>query len=153
MARVATALNTWHIKYCETRAMAERVLFDMRTAKNARPGGPFSHFWLALMFGVLNQVAAKLLSRLTILEAQPCWFLLQGTGAKLPESLGELFHTTADILQCASDEGLDKNFMLRRRIARLRGFHQRLIGFAERFEDAQQRLRSERSSEEAEQYR
>jgi hypothetical protein len=153
MAMAATALNTCSIKYYETRAIAERALFDFRTAKGARPGAPFGQFWLTLLFGVLNYFMEKLLTRLTTLETQPTSFLLEGEGAKIPQSLRELFHITADILQCAREEGLDKSFMLGRHFARLEELHERLIGFADRFEDAQQKLRSRMSPEEAGQHR
>lgn len=142
MARAATALNTWSIKYYETRAIAERALFDLRTAKGARPGAPFGQFWLAPLFGVLNYFMKKILSRLTTLESQPSSVVLEGEGAKIPQLLRELFHITADVLQCAREEGLDKSFMLGRRFARLEELHERLIGFADRFEGAQQKLRS-----------
>jgi hypothetical protein len=149
-----SALDTWSIKYYETRAIAERALFDIRTAKSARPGALFGQFSLAPLFGVLNYFMEKLLSRLTTLETQPSsWFLLQGEGAKIPQSLRELFYITVDVLQCARDEGLTKSFMLGRHFARLGELSHRLYGFANRFEDAQQKLRSRMSPEEAEEYR
>jgi hypothetical protein len=141
MALAATALNTWRIKYYETRAIAERALYDFRTAKGARPGAPFGQFWLALLFGVLNYFMKKLLIRLTALESQPPSFLLEGDGAKIPELLRELFHITCDVLMCAREEGLPKSFMLGRHFARLEKLSQQLHGFASRFEDAQQKLR------------
>lgn len=149
----ATALNAWNIKYHKTRAIAERALFDFRTAKGARPGAPFGLFWLASLFGVLNYFMAKQLSRLTTLETQPSSFLLEGEGAKIPQSLRELFHITADVLQCAREEELDKSFMLGRHFARLEELHEQLIGFAVRLEDAQQKVRSRIGSEESGQHR
>jgi hypothetical protein len=102
---------------------------------------------------MLNHFMGKLLSRLTTLETQPSSFLLEGEGAKIPQSLRELFYITADVLQGAREEELRKSFMLGRRLVRLEELHERLIGFAGRFEDAQQKLRSRTSPEEAEQYR
>ena len=153
MATAATALNTWSVEYYQTRAITERALFDLATAKSARPGAPLGQLWLAPLFGVLNYFLEKLLSRLTTLEAQPSSFLLEGEDAKIPQLVRELFHITCDVLQCAREEGLHKSFMLGRHIARFEGLHRRLRGFAGRFEDAQQKLRSRMSPQEAERYR
>jgi hypothetical protein len=147
MSRIATPLTTWSIKYYETRAIAERTLFDIRTAKSARPGGPFSNFWLASLFRALNRFLAKLLSDLASLERQPPTLLLDASGATLPSALRELFHTTADVLRGAREEGLDRIVILRRAIAQFSSLHERLVGFAERLEKTQQELRSRMAAE------
>ncbi len=151
MATAAIALNTWSVKYHETRAVAERTRLDV--TKDPRRTTLFGQFSLVPLFGVLNYLTEKLLSRLATLESQPSSFLLEGEAAKIPQSLRELFRITCDVLERAREEGLHKSFLLGRHIARLESLSQEVIGFADRFEDAQQKLRSRMTPEEAAHYR
>jgi hypothetical protein len=153
MAKAATPLSTWSIKYYETRAIAERALFEIRTAESARPWAPFGQLGLALLFGVLNCFLGKLVPLLTALEAQSSSFLLQGEGAKMPQLLRDLLYTVADILMCTREETLQNELILRRPIARFRELHQRLDGLTERFANAQKSLRSSIAHGRAEQRR
>ncbi len=153
MATAAIALNNWSVKYYETRAVAERARIDVTPVNDARRVTLFGQFRLVPLFGLLIYLSDKLLSRLATLETQPSSFLLEGEAAKIPQSLRQLFRITCDILQKAQEEGLHKSFLLGHHIARLQKFSQELIGFADRFEDAQQKLRSHLAPEEAEHYR
>jgi hypothetical protein len=153
MATAALALNTWRVQFYETMAAAERARLDVRIKKETSGINLYDRFWLVLPLSLLLYFMKVLLTRLAALEAQPSSFLLERDAAKMPQSLSELFRKMCDLLQKAHEEALHRSRLLGRHIAALEKFTQELGGFAARFEDAQQKLLSRVTPEEAEHYR
>jgi len=149
MSRTGIALDTWSIRYYETRTIAERVLFDVRTAGSARPCAPLWQFWFALLFPVLNHFLGRLLSQLNALEAQRPPFLSEADGTRIPQLLRELVYVVHDIFLCTNDEeGLQNRFALRRPIARFQKLWVDLDHLTERFDNMQQIQREQQRKSE-----
>lgn len=151
MSRTATTLDTWNITYYETRTIAERVLFDIRTAGSGRPCAPLWRFWFALLFPILNHFLGKLLSQSNALEAQRPSLLWEGDGARIPQLLRELVYVVNDICVCTDDEErIDNRCGLWRPIVQLRKLWVDLDRLTGRFDDMQQIQREQqRKSEDA----
>jgi hypothetical protein len=149
MAANAIALTTWSIEYYQTMAAAEQARLDVtKGIENF-----FSQAILWRRFKTVTNDTEKLIQSLTRLESKPASILLEPDAEKIPESLRDLFRTMCEVLQLCEAEGLHKTVLLRSYIARMGVLSQEVSGFADRYEDAQKKLKSRVSAEEAIQYR
>ena len=84
----------------------------------------------------------KLISLLEVLETYPSAHLLEEDAASMPQSLHELFRKMCSVIELSEEKGLHEGFILKHYIPHLGNLTQQINGFAMRFEDAQNKLRT-----------
>jgi hypothetical protein len=149
MSANAIALTTWSVEYYQTMAAAEQARLEV--AKGIE--NFFGHVVLWQRLKTVTNDTEKLIHALSQVESKPASILLEPGAEKIPESLRDLFRTMCDVLQKSEAEGLHKTLLLRKIIVRIGEQSQEVSGFADRYEDAQKKLRSRVSPEEAVHYR
>jgi hypothetical protein len=148
------ALNSWSIGYYETMVAAEKARIEVEVVK--RPDGFVEYigqFILRFFFRAVIRDTEKLISKLTELETFPSSLLLEKNAENIPTLLRELFRKMCDVLQASKAKDFHKTLLLGPSIERLSELSQLVIGFADRYEDAQNKLRSRVSAEEVTHYR
>jgi hypothetical protein len=163
VATNSMALTAWSVKYHKTMVAAEQTRLDITratvTAEKVRldVASGFGNFLaqLALWFPfvLVTRITEKLISSLTELEALPSSILLEAEAEKIPDSLRDLFRKMCEVLQKSEADELHKTILLGSHIERLSRLSQEIISFADRFEDAQKKLRTCVCPEEAAHYR
>lgn len=151
MATYAATLTACNIDYYETMAAAEKARLSIAKAHDGLVRG-LGVMILWFPFSVVTRETEKLVSRLTLLETLPSSVLLEKEAEGIPTSLRVLFQKMCDVLQKANAQGLHESRVLGRSIARLEEFGQQIAAFADRFEDAQAKLRSRVPPEQLDHY-
>ena len=152
MAAYAGALTTLNVEYYETMAATEKVRGAVVKAQDGFVRG-LGSLILWFPFWAVTRETEKLVSGLTMLETLPSSILLDKEAEKIPESLRELFQKMCEVLQKSEAEGLHKSSVLGGYVARLNELSRIIIGFADRFADAQIKLRSRVLPEQMEHYK
>jgi hypothetical protein len=155
MATAVLSLNTWSVEYYETMAAAERARLKITQAQRRVPSGVrlFASVVLFPSFRTVVHETEKLVACLSQLEAVPSSVLLEEDVGRIPESLRDLFQKMCGVIQKSEALGLHESLFLGTTICQLGGLSQQISGFADRFEDAQKKLRSRVSADEATQYK
>jgi hypothetical protein len=140
MATAVVTLRAWSIEYHETMAAAERTRQDVEKW-HERAVRFVAEAFLYRPFGKVANDIEKLIGLLDQLESYPSSILLDERAATIPASLHDLFRTMCGVIAAAERCGFHKG-MLKNRVNKLKQLSQQISGFAIRFEDAQQKLRS-----------
>jgi hypothetical protein len=140
MATAVMTLDAWSIEYHETMAAAERARQNVEKwqERALRFAAEVFLYW---PFAKVTGDTEKLIGLLETLESYPSAILLEERAAGIPVSLHELFRAMCNVIQQAEDCGLNRG-MLKKNINKLRQMSQQINGFAARFKDAQDKLRS-----------
>jgi hypothetical protein len=155
MATAAMPLNGWTIEYHQTMKTTEQARLNVaRTQTHAVPR--HIHFlgqaFLYFPFRAVTRDTKKLVSRLEIFESYPASILLEEDVVKMPQELQELFKTMCRVLQLTEAVGLSDGPILKGSVAKLGDLSQQVKGFADRFADAQIKLRSRVPADEIQAY-
>jgi hypothetical protein len=152
MAAGVIALHSWRAEFYQTMAATERVGLDV-ACRHVTHGVSLRRQWsLVRPFRELKHSTRNLVTLLAQLETYPSALLLEEDAAKIPQALRDLFRRMCAVLQSAESEGLHKSFFLRNYIDVLSKLGQEIVGFADRFEDAQVKLCSRAAAEEVSHY-
>jgi hypothetical protein len=134
MATASVALDQWNAEYYETMAAALRARLAVQSGAN--------HLFLAAKFRTIAKDFNALINLLSEFEARPSEILLDEQAREIPQRLRILFRKTCDVLEAAEQRKLTQTWLMRDAIDRINNLNQQLAGFADRFEAAQQKLRT-----------
>lgn len=148
-------VNAWNLEYYHTMAAAERARLNV--AKTQRYAVPrtlrfVAEVFLVYPFYAVTRDTEKLVSLLEEFETFPASVLLQEDTEKMPEELHDLFKKMCAVIQKTEVVGLRNGRILRNSITKMAALSQQISGFAVRFEDAQNKLRSRVPAEQVPQY-
>jgi len=132
MATASIALQQWNAEYYETMAAAAKAQLAV-----------YSGAWYVRLLMDFRKVAHEyetLVHGLAQLEASPSSILLQEEARDIPQSLRLLFRKGCVVLESADRKGLTRNWLMAQQITRINDLNQRVSGFADRYEAAQQKL-------------
>lgn len=148
-------LNPWSVEYYETMAAAERARLKVAKAQGRVSTGVrlFASVILWPSFYTVVRDTEKLVICLSQLETLPSSVLLEEDLQRIPESLRDLFRKMCGVIQKSEALGLHRSRLLRVYIGRLGELGQQISGFADRFEDAQTKLQTRVSADEALHYK
>jgi hypothetical protein len=155
MATAVISWNTWSAEYYETMAAAERARLKVAEAQRRVPSGVrlFAGVILWLPFRTVVRDTEKLVACLTRLEALPSSVLVEDDLNRIPASLRDLFKKMCEVIQMSEALDLHKTRILGNSINRLGELSQQVSGFADRYEDAQRKVLSRVSKDEAVHYK
>jgi hypothetical protein len=155
MATAVISWSTWSVEYYETMAAAERARLKVAEAQRGLPAGVrlFAGVILWSPFRRVVRDTERLVECLTKLEALPSSVLVQDDLKKIPVSLRDLFRKMCEVIQISEALDLHKTRMLGTSISRLGELSQQVSGFADRYEDAQRKILSRVSNDEAVHYK
>lgn len=151
LATAVVTLNTWSFEFHQTMAAAEKARLTITKAQNSAYR-VIAQTVLYVPFRVVTRETQKLIGLLEYLETCPSSILLEEEAASIPQSLHELFRKMCIVIQLSEEKGLHEGFILKHYIPRLSDLTQQINGFASRFEDAQNKLRSRVPAEAVPQY-
>jgi hypothetical protein len=135
-------------------AAAERARIRVVEAQRVPAGVRlFAAACLYFPFRAVVRDTERLVVCLNKLEALPSSILLQDDLKKIPESLRDLFRKMCEVIQLSETLDLHKTHLVGGYISRLAGLSQQISGFADRYEDAQKKLQSRVSPDEAIHYK
>jgi hypothetical protein len=141
LATAVVTLNTWSFEFHQTMAAAEKARLTIVRAQNSAYR-VIAQTVLWAPFHVVIRETEKLVALLELVETYPSSILLEEDAAAMPQSLHELFRKMCIVIQLSEEKGLHEGFILKHYIPRLGNLTQQINGFAVRFEDAQNKLRS-----------
>lgn len=155
MSTAVLPLNPWNLEYYQTMAAAERA--RMHVAKTQQYAVPRTIRFVAeailwYPFFAVTRDMGKLVSMLENFETHPASTLLEEDVEKMPKELRDLFKKMCVVIQQTETVGLRDGFLLRNNLTKLGELSQQINGFAVRFEDAQNKLRSRVSAEQVPHY-
>lgn len=155
MSAVALALNVWSLEYYQTMAAAERARLNL--AKTQRYATPryirfLAEAFLWYPFVAVTRDTEKLVSLLEKFETYPASILLEEDVERMPQELHNLFKKMCVVIQQTEAVGLREGRLLKTNIAKLAELSRQISGFAGRFEDAQNKLRSRVPAEQVQHY-
>lgn len=152
---MSTAAMTLNVEYYQTMKTAERARLTVaRTQKYSTPLHLriFGQLLLMYPFYAVTRDTEKLVSCLKNVETYPASILLEEDVEKMPQELQELFKKMCRVIQQTDVVGLRDGILVRGNIARLGELSQQIKGFADRFADAQSKLRSRVPAEQVQAY-
>jgi hypothetical protein len=155
MATATMSLTGVSIEYYQTMKTTEVARQKVeRTQTNVLAGHVrlVAEACLFFPFFTLTRDTKKLVSLLEQFESFPSTVLLGEDVEKLPQELQDLFKKMCRVLQLTETLGLNRG-ILRGSLVKLGTLSQEVKGFADRFADAQNKLRSRVPAEDVEQYR
>jgi len=153
MSTAVLTLNTWSLEYHETMVATERARLNVaRTQKLPGVVSVIAQLALWHPFHAATRETEKLVSLLEKMETYPSSILLEEDAAKIPQSLHELFRKMCAVIQQIELVGLHNAFFLKKNVERLAELGQQISEFADRFEDAQKKLRSRIPAEQIQHY-
>jgi hypothetical protein len=155
MATAAMPLNGWTLEFYQTMQTTERARLNVaRTQVHAVPRHIrfLAESFLYFPFRAVTRDTKKLVARLEIFESYPASILLEEDVEKMPQELQELFKKMCRVLQSTEAVGLSDGLILKGSVASLSKLSQQVKGFADRFADAQIKLRSRVPAEEIQAY-
>jgi hypothetical protein len=142
---VALPLNHFSMEYYETMKATERARISVaRTQNHAAPRHVrlLAEVVLWYPFYAVTRGTAKLVTLLEAFEAHPAAVLLDEEGEKIPRELQDLFRKMCLVVQQTEVVGLADGLLLKNSVTKLGEMSQQIKGYADRFADAQIKLRS-----------
>jgi hypothetical protein len=134
MATAAITLEQWNAEYYKAMAATARVRLAVQSGMH--------RVRLGFKFWDVKKDFETLVHLLSLLETQPSTVLLHEQAREIPKLLRMLFRKTCDVLEAAARAGIARNWPIREEVSRLNQLNQEVAGFADRFEMAQQKLRT-----------
>lgn len=156
MSTEALTMNVWNIEYYQTMKATERARLKVaRTQEYAPPRHIrlLAEVFLWYPFFAVTRDSTKLVSLLEGFEKFPASILLDEDVENMPAELQELFKKICRVIQLTDHVGLRDGFLLKGRIDKLSDMSQHIKGYADRFADAQTKLRSRVPAEQVQEYR
>ena len=155
MSTAALTLNVWNVEYYQTMKTTERVRLTVaRTQGYAIPRHIrfLAEVVLWYPFHAVTRDATKLVSLLEKFETCPASVLLEEDVEKMPQELQELFKKVCRVIRQTEVVGLRDGRLLKNNIDKLSELGQQISGYADRFADAQNKLRSRVPAEQVQHY-
>jgi hypothetical protein len=156
MTTATLTMNDWNVEYYQTMKTTARARRKVvRSREHAAPHHVrfFAEVFLWYPFFAVTRDTTKLVSLLEEFEAYPSSVLLEEDVEKMPQELQNLFKNICRVIQLTEGAGLRDGLLLKYNITKLSGLTQQIKGYADRFADAQNKLRSRVDAEQVEQYR
>ncbi len=140
-------MNAWSLEYQSHKTMAAAEHARLKVAQTQQLTTPkvirvIAELLLWLPFHSVTRDTEKLVSLLEEMEKYPSSVLLEDDTVTIPQSLYELFKKMCAVILHTESVDLHEGFLLKGYIERLRDLSQQINGFAVRYEDAQNKLRS-----------
>src|SRR6266404_6547073 len=145
MSAAALTLNVWNVEYYQTMKAAERARLTVaRTQQYTVPQHVrfVAEVILWYPFFAVTRDTAKLVSLLEEVETYPAYVLLEEDTERMPQELEGLFKRMCRIIRQTEVVGLRDGRLLKNNITKLSELSQQVKGYADRFADAQEKLRS-----------
>jgi len=155
-ATMSLAGFNFNIEYHQTMKTTEEARVKVARAQAHALQGHVRFVAEALLyfpFFALTRDTKKLVSLLNEFETYPSSILLEEDVEKMPEDLQELFRKMCRVLQQTEALGLHDGLILKGTLLKLSVLSQQVKGYADRFAEAQNKLRSRVSAEEVPHYR
>jgi hypothetical protein len=153
---MATAtLSIWNVEYYQTMKSAERARLTVtRTQQYAVPQHIrfVAEVFLWYPFFAVTRDTSKLVSLLEKVETYPSSVLLEEDTERMPQELEGLFKRMCRVIQQTEVVGLREGRLLKNNITKLSELSQQVKGYADRFADAQEKLRSRVAAEQVQHY-
>jgi hypothetical protein len=153
---MATAtLSIWNVEYYQTMKSAERARLTVtRTQQYTLPHHVrfVAEVFLWYPFFAVARDTRKLVSLLEKVETYPSSVLLEEDTERMPQELEGLFKRMCRIIQQTEVVGLRDGRLLKSNITKLSELSQQVKGYADRFADAQEKLRSRVPAEQVQHY-
>jgi len=147
---MAAAVLPLNVEYYQTMKTTEQArLCVVRSERHMRF---LAGAMLWYPFIAVTRATTKFVSLLEEFEAQPASVLLEEDSAKMPEELQELFKKICLVIRKIELVGLGDGLFLRSSINKLSSLSQQIKGYADRFADAQIKLRSRVPEEQVQSY-
>ena len=156
MATAAVTMNVWNIEYYQTMKVTERARLKVARTQEYAPPRHIRFLAEVLLwypFFAVTRDSAKLVLLLEGFEKYPASALLDEDVEKMPAELQELFKKMCRVIQLTDRVGLRDGFLIKGRINKLGELSQDIKGYADRFADAQTKLRSRVPAEQVQDYR
>jgi hypothetical protein len=155
MSTAALTMNVWNVEYYQTMKATERARLKVaRTQQYTVP--QYVQFVLEVFlwypFLAVTRDTAKLVSLLEKFETYPASVLLEEDTERMPQELEGLFKRLCRIIQQTEVVGLRDGRLLKNNITKLSELSQQIKGYADRFADAQEKLRSRVPAEQVQHY-
>jgi hypothetical protein len=147
MSTAALTLNAWSLEYQSYKTIASAEHARLRVAKTQQLTTPKVVRVAAqlLLWPAFHGVTSNLETLVKLLEkteTYPSSVLLADETVTIPSSLNDLFRKMCAVIQHVESVDLHDGFFLKRYIEEWRVLSQQINGFAVRYEDAQNKLRS-----------
>jgi hypothetical protein len=147
MSTAALTLNAWSLEYQSYKTIASAEHARLQVAKNQHLSTPkvvrvAAQLFLWPAFHAVTSNLEKLVELLEKMEACPSSVLLEDETVTIPSSLNDLFRKMCAVIQHIESADLHDGFFLKHYIDKWRVLSQQINGFAVRYEDAQNKLRS-----------
>jgi hypothetical protein len=143
MSSAVLTLNHWNLEYYQTMKTTEQARLSIAHQSYApRHIRILAEALLYLPFRAVTRDTAKLVALLEKFEAQPASLLLDEDVEKMPQKLQDLFKKMCNVIRLTDEIGLSDGFLLRTKVSKLGDLSQQIKGYADRFADAQIKLRS-----------
>jgi hypothetical protein len=145
MSTAVLNLNHWNLEYYQTMKTTERARLTVAGTQEhavSRRVGFIAQAALWYPFYALTRDTNRLVSRLDKFEAFPASVLLEEDAEKMPQELQNLFKKMCNLIRQIENIGLSDGLVLRNNLVRLSELSQQIKGYADRFADAQNKLRS-----------
>jgi hypothetical protein len=155
MSTAALTINVWNLEYYQTMRAAERARLTVaRTQQYAVPQHIrfVAEVFLWYPFFAVTRDVAKLVSLLEKIETYPAYILLDEDAERIPQELEGLFKRMCRVIQKTEVVGLRDGRLLRNNINKWSELSQQIKGYADRFADAQEKLRSRVPAEQVQNY-
>jgi hypothetical protein len=157
MSTAVLTMDAFTLEYQSHRTIAATDNARLKVAKAQQQSLPrvarvIAECLLWLPFRSVVHQTQKLVGLLEKMEALPSSVLLENEMVTIPQSLHELFRKMCAVIQQTETVGLHDGFVLKTQVARLKELGQQVNGFADRYEDAQTKLRSRVAAEEVSHY-
>jgi hypothetical protein len=155
MSTAALTMNVWNIKYYQTMQATERARLKVTRTQDftaPRHARFVAEVFLCGPFFLLTRNTTKLVSLLEKFETYPASVLLEEDVEKMPQELQELFKKVCRVIQLTEVVGLSDGLLMKSSITKLSVLSQEIKGYADRFADAQDKLRSRVPAEQVQHY-
>lgn len=137
---MATAVLPLCVEYYQTMKTTEEA--RLCVARSEHKTRFFAEAVLYFPFFAMTRTTSKLISLLEKFEAQPSSLLLEEECEKMPQDLQDLFKKMCNVIQQTERVGLSDGLLLKNSVVKLGELSQEIKGFADRFADAQSKLRT-----------
>lgn len=155
MSTAPLSVNVWNFEYYHTMKATERARLSVaRTQEYAIPQHVrlVAEVVLWYPFFAVTRDSAKLVSLLEKFETYPATILLEEDVERMPQELEDLFKKMCRVIRLTEVVGLRDGLLLKNNITKLGELSQLVKGYADRFADAQEKLRSRVPAEQAQHY-
>src|SRR5437879_6388965 len=150
---MATAALTMNVEYYQTMKAAERARLTVaRTQEIPHQVRFVAELVLWYPFFAVTRDSAKLVSLLEKFETYPATVLLEEDVERMPQELEDLFKKMCRAIRQTEIAGLRDGRLLKNNITKLGDLGQQIKGYADRFADAQNKLRSRAPAEQVRHY-